>query len=193
MRCAHGYRLSKESFVKPPAADQRRPLVSSESKILPPEALPAWRERLRVAGRRLVVTNGCFDLLHAGHVHYLEAARALGDALLVGVNGDDSVRQLKGPDRPLNSEQDRMRVLAALACVDGVCLFTDKRATGFLTVAQPDLYVKGGDYTVDTMDPDERAAIETAGGEIRFLPFVPGRSTTGLVNRLRNAGSSPAS
>ncbi|MCW5557315.1 MAG: adenylyltransferase/cytidyltransferase family protein [Verrucomicrobiae bacterium] len=165
--------------------------MSSESKVILPEALPAWRERLRAAGRRLVVTNGCFDLLHVGHVHYLEAARALGDALLVGVNGDDSVRQLKGPDRPLNSEQDRMRVLAALACVDGVSLFTDKRATRFLTAAQPDLYVKGGDYTVDTMDPDERAAIEAAGGQIRFLSFVPGRSTTELVNRLR--GATPAS
>ncbi|MBN8247211.1 MAG: adenylyltransferase/cytidyltransferase family protein [Verrucomicrobia bacterium] len=148
---------------------------------------------MRASGRSLVVTNGCFDLLHAGHVHYLEAARSLGGALLVGVNGDESVRQLKGPDRPLNPEQDRARVLAALGCVDGVCVFPEKRATRFLSEAQPDIYVKGGDYTVDTMDPDERAAIEAGGGQIRFLAFVPGRSTTGLVNRLRSHPTSPAS
>src|ERR1041385_983209 len=95
-------------------------------KILTWDGLGAWRQSLRAAGRRLVVTNGCFDLLHRGHVTYLEAARNQGDALLVGLNGDESVRQLKGPDRPLNTEQDRATVLAALTSVDGVCIFAEK-------------------------------------------------------------------
>ena len=160
--------------------------MNSADRVIAPERLAAWRQRLRADGRPLVVTNGCFDLLHVGHVAYLEAARALGGALLVGVNGDDSVRQLKGPDRPLNSEGDRARVLAALSCVDGVCIFPEKRATRFLSESQPDLYVKGGDYTLETMDQDERRAVESGGGHIQFLSFVPGKSTTGIIERLRN-------
>lgn len=158
--------------------------MNSAAKILDSTTLPAWRAALRASGRRLVVTNGCFDLLHAGHVSYLEAARALGDALLIGLNGDDSVRQLKGPSRPLNTEADRARVIAALGCVDGVCIFPEMRATAFLERAQPDIYVKGGDYTLDTIDQNERRAVEGAGGRIAFIPFVPGKSTTGLVERI---------
>ncbi len=158
--------------------------MNSAAKILDPATLPAWRAALRASGRRLVVTNGCFDLLHAGHVAYLESARSQGDALLIGLNGDDSVRQLKGPTRPLNSEADRARVIAALGCVDGVCIFPEMRATAFLERAQPDIYVKGGDYTLETIDPNERRAVEGAGGRIAFIPFVPGKSTTGLVERI---------
>lgn len=158
--------------------------MNSAAKILDATTLPAWRAALRASGRRLVVTNGCFDLLHAGHVSYLEAARAQGDALLIGLNGDDSVRQLKGPTRPLNTEADRARVIAALGCVDGVCIFPEMRATAFLERAQPDIYVKGGDYTLDTIDQNERRAVEGAGGRIAFIPFVPGKSTTGLVERI---------
>jgi rfaE bifunctional protein nucleotidyltransferase chain/domain len=158
--------------------------MNSAAKILDATTLPAWRAALRASGRRLVVTNGCFDLLHAGHVSYLEAARAQGDALLVGLNGDDSVRQLKGPTRPLNTEADRARVIAALGCVDAVCVFPEMRATAFLERAQPDVYVKGGDYTLDTIDQNERRAVEGAGGRIAFIPFVPGKSTTGLVERI---------
>lgn len=158
--------------------------MNSAAKILDATTLPAWRAALRASGRRLVVTNGCFDLLHAGHVSYLEAARAQGDALLIGLNGDDSVRQLKGPTRPLNTEADRARVIAALGCVDAVCVFPEMRATAFLERAQPDIYVKGGDYTLDTIDQNERRAVEGAGGRIAFIPFVPGKSTTGLVERI---------
>jgi rfaE bifunctional protein nucleotidyltransferase chain/domain len=161
--------------------------VDTAAKILDPAGLSAWREALRAAGRRLVVTNGCFDLLHAGHVTYLEGARALGDALLVGLNSDESVRQLKGPTRPVNAQQDRARVLAALAAVDAVCVFNDRRATAFLRAAQPDVYVKGGDYTPETLDPDERAAVEASGGRIAILGLVPGKSTTGLLQRLGKA------
>jgi rfaE bifunctional protein nucleotidyltransferase chain/domain len=165
-------------------APPRLPRVDSVQKLIPIEVLARWRERQRVAGGRLVVTNGCFDLLHAGHVTYLEAARRLGDALLVGINGDAAVRALKGPGRPINSESDRAVVLAALQAVDAVCIFPEPRATRFLTLAQPEIYVKGGDYTLDTIDQDERRTVEQAGGQIVFIPFVPGKSTSALLEKL---------
>jgi len=161
------------------------PAMETSSKILSAGALAEWRRRMRAEGRRVVVTNGCFDLLHAGHVAYLESARSQGDVLLVGLNGDDSVRQLKGPSRPLNVEEDRARVLAALECISAVSIFPEKRAVGFLASSEPDIYVKGGDYTLDTIDPEERRAVESAGGRIAFIPFLPGRSTTGLVSKIR--------
>ena len=139
---------------------------------------------MRARGKRLVVTNGCFDLLHLGHVTYLETARNQGDALLVGVNGDAAVRQLKGPDRPVNPEADRATLLAALASVDGVCIFAEATATRFLTVAQPDIYVKGGDYTLDTLNREERRSIEQVGGKIIIVPCVPGKSTTALLKKI---------
>jgi len=153
-------------------------------KIVAWDTLPAWRAAMRKSGKKLVVTNGCFDLLHLGHVTYLETARNLGDALLIGVNSDASVRELKGPERPVNSEQDRAAVLAALASVDGACIFTDKTATRFLATAQPDIYVKGGDYTLDTLNQDERRVVEQAGGRIVIMPVVPGKSTTALLQRI---------
>jgi len=159
--------------------------MSTTHKLLTPSQLPVWREALRQAGNRLVVTNGCFDLLHVGHVHYLEEARALGDALLIGVNADASVRQLKGPDRPLNTETDRARVLAALDCVDGVLIFPEMRADRFLAQSEPDIYVKGGDYTLETINPDERRAVEGAGGKIAFIKFIEGKSTTGLIAKIQ--------
>lgn len=146
--------------------------------------LPAWRAAIRAAGRKLVVTNGCFDILHLGHVTYLENARNIGDALLIGVNSDAAVSGLKGPGRPVNSETDRASVLAALESVDGVCIFTDTTATKFLAAAQPDIYVKGGDYTLDTLNQDERRAVESAGGKIVLVPFVPGKSTTSLLEKI---------
>jgi rfaE bifunctional protein nucleotidyltransferase chain/domain len=159
--------------------------MSSRDKILRREALVAWRHQLRSTGRRLVVTNGCFDLLHAGHVAYLESARATGDVLLVGLNGDASVRTLKGADRPIVPEEDRAAVLAGLACVDAVCIFPEVRADQFLALATPDVYVKGGDYTLDTLNPDERRVVEAAGGRIVFIPFLPGRSSSGLIAKLQ--------
>lgn len=158
--------------------------VHFQDKIIVWDKLPAWRVALRAAGKKLVVTNGCFDILHLGHVSYLESARKLGDALLVGVNGDDSARQLKGPGRPVNPEADRAAVLAALASVDGVCIFQEKRAAKFLAAAQPDVYVKGGDYTPDTLDQDERRTVESTGGKIVIIPFIPGKSTTALLEKI---------
>jgi rfaE bifunctional protein nucleotidyltransferase chain/domain len=158
--------------------------MNCKDKILSPNALSDWRNQLRKAGRRLVVTNGCFDLLHAGHVTYLEAARNQGDALLVGVNSDDAVRGLKGPGRPVNSEADRALVLAALQSVDGVFVFREKDAVEFLKRVQPDIYAKGGDYTVDTINQDERRLIEASGGKVVLIGHVPGKSTTGLLQKM---------
>jgi len=158
--------------------------VDFQQKIIAWENLPAWREAMRSAGRRLVVTNGCFDILHLGHVTYLENSRNLGDALLVGLNSDESVRRLKGEGRPLNPEADRAGVLAALASVDAVCIFAEKSAAGFLTIAQPDIYVKGGDYTLETLNQEERRIVEGGGGRIVIVPAVPGKSTTDLLNKM---------
>jgi rfaE bifunctional protein nucleotidyltransferase chain/domain len=158
--------------------------VNFRDKIITWDRLPEWRAALRVIGKRLVVTNGCFDILHLGHVTYLETARSFGDALLIGVNGDTAVRDLKGKGRPVNSESDRASVLAALESVTGVCIFPEKTMTKFLAAAQPDIYVKGGDYTVETLNQDERRAVESAGGKIKIIPFVPGKSTTGLLEKI---------
>jgi rfaE bifunctional protein nucleotidyltransferase chain/domain len=146
--------------------------------------LPEWRAAVRARGKRLVVTNGCFDLLHLGHVTYLEAARNQGDMLLVGLNSDGSVQQLKGPARPVNREQDRAAVVAALESVDAVCVFTDKTAARFLAAAQPDIYVKGGDYTLDTINQEERRLVEQAGGRVVIIPMVPGKSTTDILSKI---------
>lgn len=139
----------------------------------------------RPRDRRVVFTNGCFDLLHRGHVAYLNAARALGDALVVGVNTDASVRRLdKGSGRPLVAEADRAYVLAALACVDAVCLFDEDTPRDLLAALLPDVLVKGGDYTLEGVVG--RAEVQAAGGDVVLIPFVPGYSTTNLLNRMKN-------
>ncbi|MGZ8940919.1 MAG: adenylyltransferase/cytidyltransferase family protein [Limisphaerales bacterium] len=157
--------------------------LNFRTKIIPYTELAAWRKQLRGA-KSLVVTNGCFDLLHLGHVTYLEQARNLGDMLLVGVNADGAVRGLKGEGRPLNDEADRASVLAALEAVDAVCIFPDVRAANFLAAAAPDIYVKGGDYTLETLDQSERRTVENAGGKIALIPFVPGKSTSSLIKKM---------
>jgi|GEM_PF-178742 rfaE bifunctional protein nucleotidyltransferase chain/domain len=166
------------------AAGGQNSRVNFREKIIAWDKLPEWRAAMRASGRKLVVTNGCFDILHLGHVTYLESARNFGDALLVGVNGDNATRQLKGPGRPVNAEADRAAVLAALASVDGVCIFAEKAATKFLSATRPDIYVKGGDYTLDTLNQDERRAVESAGGKIVIIPFEPGKSTTALLEKI---------
>lgn len=158
--------------------------MNFRDKIIPWEKLAEWRATFRAGGKKLVVTNGCFDILHLGHVSYLETARGFGQGLLVGVNNDAAVRELKGAGRPVNSESDRAAVLAALESVTAVCIFPGKTATQFLTVAQPDIYVKGGDYTLETLNADERRAVEAAGGRIKILPFLPGKSTTALLEKI---------
>jgi rfaE bifunctional protein nucleotidyltransferase chain/domain len=156
------------------------------SKILTLTELAARAAELRANGGRLVLTNGCFDLLHVGHVRYLQQAARLGDRLAVAVNGDESVQTLKGPGRPLNGADDRAEVLAALECVDFVAIFPAVRATAVIEAVRPTIYVKGGDYTLESLDPEEVAALKKAGAEIRTLPLVPGKSTTGLLERMRS-------
>ena len=158
--------------------------MNFRSKIITWDKLSEWRKAVRASGKQLVVTNGCFDILHLGHVTYLENARNFGDALLIGVNSDAAVRGLKGAGRPVNSESDRAAGLAALQSGDGVCIFTDTTATKFLAAAQPDIYVKGGDYTLETLNQDERRAVESSGGKIILVPFVPGKSTTSLLGKI---------
>ena len=159
-------------------------MVNSRLKIIQAEALKKKFPALRRRKKTIVFTNGCFDILHLGHVSYLESARKSGDALLVGVNGDAAVRELKGRGRPVNSETDSASVLAALESVSGICIVPEKTMTRFLTAAQPDIYIKGGDYTVDTLNQDERRAVESAGGKIVIIPFVPGKSTTALLEKI---------
>lgn len=153
-------------------------------KVISAGELALVAEKLRTQGKRLVLTNGCFDLLHAGHVRYLQAARALGDALAVAINGDESVRALKGEGRPLNREADRAEVVAALECVDHVVVFPEIRATRLLEDVRPSIYVKGGDYTRATLHLEEQAALGKIGAEIRILPFEPGHSTSRLIERI---------
>ncbi len=155
------------------------------SKILTAAELAARRDALDALGQRLVFTNGCFDLLHVGHVRYLQAARREGDALAIAVNADSSVRALKGPTRPLNPADERAEVLAALACVDYVTIFDEPRATRLLAEVRPHVYVKGGDYTVETLNPEERAVLMETKARIAFVPMVPDRSTTRLVEAMR--------
>jgi rfaE bifunctional protein nucleotidyltransferase chain/domain len=154
-------------------------------KILSLEDLAERAKALRAAGKKVVATNGCFDLLHVGHVRYLKAARARGDILVVGLNGDASVRQLKGAGRPLNSEKDRAEVLAALESVDLIAIFPEDRATRFIQSVAPDVYVKGGDYKAETLNSEERAVLERLGTKIDLVPFENGYSTSSLLEKLR--------
>ena len=154
------------------------------SKIVDVEELSDRSDKLRAAGKKLVVTNGCFDLLHVGHVRYLQAARALGDFLAVGLNSDRSVRELKGSGRPIMTENDRAEVLAALGCVDLVTIFPEIRATEFLVAVRPAVYVKGGDYSSETLDEKERTILKEIGAEIQLIPFETGYSTSRLIDRI---------
>ena len=148
-----------------------------------PQALK-WRAELKKQNRRLVITNGCFDILHRGHADYLMRARALGNAMLVLLNSDSSVQALKGPTRPVIDQYNRAYLLCALESVDSVIIFDTPRCDQFFTELKPDIYVKGGDYTLETIDQQERQALESVNADIRFLPFVPGLSTTNIVNKL---------
>jgi rfaE bifunctional protein nucleotidyltransferase chain/domain len=168
-------------------------MKTPEEKILTLESLPSWREQLRSCGQKLVVTNGVFDLLHRGHAQYLREAAAFGDALLVCVNDDAGVRQLKGDGRPLVAAADRAYLLASLEAVAAVVIFPGTKATQALELAQPDVYVKGGDYSERTLDRKEYAVLKKARAQIRFIPFVGSFSTTNLARQIQKSGSEKAS
>jgi rfaE bifunctional protein nucleotidyltransferase chain/domain len=147
-------------------------------------ALARICEQARDEKRVVVTTNGCFDILHVGHVRILKQSRALGDLLVVGINSDDSVKRLKGSSRPINNEQDRAEVLASLACVDYVTIFDEDTPVEFLKAAKPNIHVKGSDYK--PADLAETPVVESFGGRVEILPLVPGKSTTGLVEKIQH-------
>ena len=152
-------------------------------KIVSIEELREERVRLRALGRKLVLTNGCFDILHVGHVRYLKSARSLGDALLVAINSDRSVRELKGEGRPILSEEERAEMLAALSAVDYVTIFDDLSPRALIAETLPDVLVKGGDYQLNEIHGREET--EAAGGRVLALPFVEGASTTSIIDRIK--------
>ncbi len=166
-----------------------RPIVNLENpKLFTLEQAVAARAQLRADGRKVVLTNGVFDLLHTGHLFYLQQARALGDALFIALNSDASVKALKGPLRPVMNEEQRAYALAALTCIDGIVIFREPRLTAEIQALRPDVYCKAGDYTLEKLNPQERAALEAVGTQIKFMPFLPGFSTTNLIAKIRAAG-----
>lgn len=154
----------------------------SDSKIKNRDVLAAIITREQHKGRQVVFTNGCFDLLHAGHVKYLQAARRLGDLLILGLNSDASVRRLKGPKRPLINEEERGHILAALDCIDYVCLFDEDTPLELITALKPQVLVKGSDYTADNVVGKD--LVESYGGRVELIPFVDGKSTTNIIEKV---------
>lgn len=150
--------------------------------LIPAERIEDFCAALREAGQKVVFTNGCFDILHAGHVRYLQEARAQGDCLVLGLNSDESVRRLKGPTRPINSELDRAEVVGALKSVDYVVLFGEQTAESLIVKVRPAVYVKGGDYTLDTLP--EAKIVQSYGGSVHFVKMVEGRSTTNVIKKI---------
>ena len=150
--------------------------------LIPSDKIEDFCATLREAGQRVVFTNGCFDILHAGHVRYLQEARAQGDCLVLGLNTDASVQRLKGPTRPINNELDRAEVVGALACVDYVVLFGEQTAENLIAKVRPAVYVKGGDYTLETLP--EAKIVQSYGGRVHFVEMVPGRSTTNVIKKI---------
>ena len=165
------------------------PLELDNPKWWDQEEAMGRRLQLRSSGKTLVLTNGCFDLLHTGHLYYLQKARQLGDVLWVALNGDAGVRKLKGAHRPLQNETERAYALAALSFVDGIITFQTKRLDREIRALQPDIYVKAGDYSLDTIDQVERTALIETGVRIEFLPFLPGYSTTKLITKISSAAN----
>ncbi len=159
-------------------------MQAPNKKIMDLETLLKWRENLRTQGKRVVVSNGCFDILHRGHVEYLFKARAQGDAMIVALNSDASTRALKGPTRPINDQDARAVVLSSLYFVDAVYIFDSPRCTALFEAVKPDLYVKGADYDIHTINQEEKAALQSVGANICFIELTPGFSTTATIAKI---------
>jgi rfaE bifunctional protein nucleotidyltransferase chain/domain len=158
--------------------------TSQKPHVLSWQEVLQWRKSARERGLRVVLTNGCFDLLHRGHFEYLSESSTLADLLLVAVNSDVSVRELKGAKRPVNGEVDRAFALSSLRCVDAAFVFPGPRLAAEILDLRPDVYTKAGDYTLESLDVTERMALETVGANIKFIPFTVGHSTTNTINRM---------
>lgn len=146
--------------------------------------LPIYISALKAQKKSIVFTNGCFDILHIGHIHYLEAAKSLGDVLIVGMNTDKSVSDLKGPERPINQQDDRANVLSALRAVDVVVLFDESTPLSLISEIMPDILVKGGDYTLETIVGAD--IVLAHNGKVEIIPFVDGKSTSSIINKIKS-------
>jgi rfaE bifunctional protein nucleotidyltransferase chain/domain len=162
--------------------------MPTAAKLLSLPEAAALRRKLKGEGKTVVLTNGVFDLLHEGHRHYLGRAAKLGDALFVALNSDASTRELKGPERPIEPQEIRAAALGRLPEVAAIVIFDGKRLEREIAALAPDVYCKAGDYTLEKLDPGERAALEQAGAKIEFMPFLPGHSTTGTIAKLKSQG-----
>jgi len=156
------------------------------SKIKTWDEVSLWRENLRKQNKKLVFTNGCFDILHKGHVSYLIKASQMGDALILAINSDRSVRKLKGPSRPVTLEQDRAFIISCLEFIDAVVIFDSLRCDKLIQLIEPDIYVKAGDYNLETLDPCEKKALVEAKSDICFIPFIDGYSSTKIIDAINN-------
>lgn len=153
-------------------------------ELIQRQDLPKLLKQLKAEGKTIVTTNGCFDILHVGHVRYLQKTKTFADKLIVCLNSDSSVKQIKGPDRPINNEQDRAEILCALSCVDYVVLFDESTPQNLLCEIKPDVHTKGADYTIETL-PEAKSIMEN-GGRIEFISFVEGKSTTNVINKINS-------
>jgi D-beta-D-heptose 7-phosphate kinase / D-beta-D-heptose 1-phosphate adenosyltransferase len=178
--------VGKEGTAACSAQELQEYLCAEGKYVRHLERLAQRVEFYRQQGKRIVFTNGCFDILHRGHISYLHQARALGDLLIVGLNSDASIHRLKGPDRPINTLEDRIQVLAALSCIDHIIAFDDDTSCNLVRAVRPDVFVKGGDYTRERLP--EAPLVEELGGVVRFLPYFSERSTSSLIERIKQAG-----
>jgi len=160
-------------------------MSATEEKIMGLDEAAAWAKSLQDSGKRVAVTNGVFDLLHRGHLQYLSEAASMADALLVAINSDASVKQLKGPERPIVNEYDRAYMLASLGCVSAVVIFNAPKPVDVFKAIHPNVYVKGGDYTEETLDREEHALLKAGGARFSFIKFVDGHSTTSVIKKIR--------
>lgn len=156
-------------------------------KLLSLDKAVLRRRELRASGKTLAITNGCFDLLHAGHVHYLKQAVCQGDELWLLMNSDNSVKSLKGPSRPVQSQEYRAYVMGALSCIDAIVIFDRPRLVHEILLLEPDVYVKAGDYSIESINSEEKAALLKVGADIRFLPFLKGFSSSELMKKITNS------
>ncbi|HOK05267.1 MAG TPA: adenylyltransferase/cytidyltransferase family protein [Victivallales bacterium] len=162
------------------------PIPNPKLKILSIKKIALLTKKLRKQGLKIVFTNGCFDLIHRGHAEYLMKARTYADFLIVGINSDNSIKKLKGPDRPLCKQEDRAYLLASFYFVDAVVIFNQVRCTKLMKLIKPDIYVKGGDYNINNINQEEKEALLESGTKIKFIPFIGNFSTTFLLNKIKN-------